>query len=110
VSAILTRPVSADELPAMPDDGHRYELVKGELIRIAPAGSEHGEVSMDLAGPLHRHVKEHSLGKVYAAGTGFKLESDPDTDWTRLFSGISGGQETAALNSGGNSNRVNCRG
>lgn len=79
MSATITRPVTADELLAMPDDGYRYELVKGKLIRMAPAGSEHGEVAMDLAGPLHQHVKKHNLGKVYAAETGFKLESDPDT-------------------------------
>ena len=79
MSATITRPVTADELLAMPDDGYRYELVKGELIRMAPTGSEHGEVAMDLAGPLHQHVKRHNLGKVYAAETGFKLQSDPDT-------------------------------
>jgi Uma2 family endonuclease len=71
--------MSADELLAMPDDGFRYELVKGELIRMSPAGSEHGEVAMDLAGPLYQYVKEHNLGTVYAAETGFKLESNPDT-------------------------------
>lgn len=79
MSATLTRPITADELLAMPDDGYRYELVRGELIRMAPAGSEHGQVAMELAGPLHRYVKTHNLGNVYAAETGFKLESDPDT-------------------------------
>jgi Uma2 family endonuclease len=63
----------------MPDDGFRYELVKGELIRMAPTGDEHGELTMNLAGPLHSHVKKHKLGKVYAAETGFQLEWDPDT-------------------------------
>jgi len=71
--------MTADELLAMPDDGWRYELVKGELIRMAPTGDEHGEVTMELATPLHLHVKKHNLGRVYAAETGFKLESDPDT-------------------------------
>jgi len=79
MSATLTTPVTADELLAMPDDGYRYELLKGELIKMSPAGSEHGEVAMDLAGPLHSYVREKKLGKVYAAETGFKLESDPDT-------------------------------
>jgi Uma2 family endonuclease len=76
---MITKPVTANQLLAMPDDGYRYELVKGELVRVAPAGSEHGEVAMDLAGPLHQYVKKHNLGKVYAAETGFKLESNPDT-------------------------------
>ena len=79
MSAVLTQPMTADELLAMPDDGWRYELVKGELIRMPPPGDEHGEVTMELAGPLHLHVKQNNLGKVYAAETGFKLESDPDT-------------------------------
>lgn len=32
------RNVSADALLTMPKDGFRYELVKGELRRISPAG------------------------------------------------------------------------
>ena len=80
MSATITKPMTAAELLAMPDDGYRYELVKGELIRMAPPpGSEHGEVTMNLAGPLYQHVKKNSLGVVYAAETGFKLESNPDT-------------------------------
>jgi Uma2 family endonuclease len=71
--------MTADELLEMPDDGYRYELVKGELIRMAPTGDEHGEVTMELAASLHSHVKKRNLGRVYAAETGFKLESDPDT-------------------------------
>ena len=79
MSATLTKPVTADELLAMPDDGYRYELVKGELRKMAPTGDEHGDVTMELAGALHHHVKQRHLGKVYAAETGYKLEADPDT-------------------------------
>jgi Uma2 family endonuclease len=63
----------------MPDDGFRYELVKGELRRMSPAGDEHGIISMQLAASLHQHCKLNHLGRVFAADTGFKLESDPDT-------------------------------
>jgi Uma2 family endonuclease len=79
VSATLTRPMTADELLAMPDDGMTYELVRGELQMAPPPGSEHGEVTMKLAAPLFQHVKKNDLGIVYAAETGFKLESNPDT-------------------------------
>ena len=79
MSAAFTRPMTADELLAMPDDGYRYELVKGELIQMSPTGDEHGQVTVELTAALHVHVKTHSLGRVYAAETGFKLESDPDT-------------------------------
>jgi Uma2 family endonuclease len=79
MSATLTKPITADELLGMPDDGYRYELVKGELRKMAPTGDEHGDITMELAALLHRHVKENRLGKIYAAETGFKLESNPDT-------------------------------
>jgi Uma2 family endonuclease len=79
MSATLTKPVTADELLAMPDDGNCYELVKGELRMAPPPGWEHGEITMNLAGPLYQHVRSNNLGIVYAAETGFKLESSPDT-------------------------------
>jgi Uma2 family endonuclease len=79
MSATLTKPVTADELLAMPDDGLCYELVKGELRMAPPPGFEHGKVTMNLAGPLYQHVKTNDLGVVFAAETGFKLESNPDT-------------------------------
>ena len=79
MSATLTKPMTADELLEMPDDGMSYELVKGELQMAPPPGSEHGEVTMNLAAPLFQQVKKSHLGIVYAAETGFKLESNPDT-------------------------------
>jgi UDP-glucose 4-epimerase len=69
----------AEELLAMPDDGFRYELVRGELRKMPPAGSEHGYIAMRLGLRLGRHAEANDLGRVYAAETGFKLASDPDT-------------------------------
>ncbi len=79
MSATLTKPVTADELLAMPDDGYRYELVEGELRRMSPAGDEHGQVGMELAIPLGSHVKKNKLGKLYLAETGFLIRTNPDT-------------------------------
>lgn len=70
---------TADELLLMPDDGFRYELVSGELLKMSPAGSERGMLIVRLTAPLMQHVDENDLGEVFGAGTGFKLESDPDT-------------------------------
>ena len=70
--------VTAKELLDMPNDGFRYELVRGELRKMAPAGHAHGEYAMSIGAPLAVHVKTNGLGKVYAAETGFQLESDPD--------------------------------
>lgn len=63
----------------MPDDGLRYELVKGELVKMAPAGSEHGDLAMRVGWRLGQYVENHNLGKVFAAETGFRIASNPDT-------------------------------
>jgi Uma2 family endonuclease len=75
----VRRQVTAEELIRMPDDGFRYELVGGELRRMTPAGSVHGRVAMNIGTALNNHVRAHSLGTVYAAETGFRLATDPDT-------------------------------
>jgi Uma2 family endonuclease len=74
-----TQLTTAEELLAMPRDGFRYELVEGELKRMSPAGHNHGRIAMRLAIPLGKFIADNNLGAVYAAETGFKLKSDPDT-------------------------------
>lgn len=71
--------ITAEELLALPDEGFRYELVKGELERKPFATAENGLVTMQLAGPLYEHIRARDLGVAFAAGTGFKIESEPDT-------------------------------
>jgi Uma2 family endonuclease len=74
-----TQLLTADDLWNMPDHGGHRELVKGELIDMAPAGFEHGAVGMNLAAMLTVFVRSRSLGVVLAAETGFIITSDPDT-------------------------------
>ncbi len=71
--------ITAEELLKMPDDGFRYELIRGELKKMPPPGHVHGRVAMEFGWRLAQHVKAHGLGTVYAAETGFLLETDPDT-------------------------------
>ena len=73
-----TRLVTADELLATPSDGFRYELIRGELKRMPPAGHVHGEYALSIGASLLAHAKATGQGKAYAAETGFKLASDPD--------------------------------
>lgn len=70
--------VTAEQLLRMPDDGFRYELVRGELRKMAPAGHAHGRITVRLTWRLAQHVEAHDLGVVYAAETGFLLAVDPD--------------------------------
>lgn len=71
--------MTAEELLRLPDDGLRYELVKGELIVMTPASPSHGRIANTLAFFLTNHVRQYQLGEVYAAESGFKLTEDPDT-------------------------------
>jgi len=74
-----TTHVTADQLLRMPDDGYRYELVEGELRKMAPAGWRHGAVGGNLHSLLGHHVMEHKLGQVFFAETGFLIARGPDT-------------------------------
>ena len=76
MSAIQQIRVTADELYAMPDDGFKYELVRGELVKMPPAGFEHGDIGVQVASHLHNHVKRMRLGRVVAADTGYQLADD----------------------------------
>ena len=76
---VQARPVGAEELLKMPNDGFRYELVRGELRKMAPAGHVHGKTTVRITWRLAQHVEAHDLGAVYAAETGFLLAGDPDT-------------------------------
>lgn len=73
------KPFTAEELLKLPDDGCRYELVQGKLEKMAPAGEAHGFEGMKLAWRLAQFVETHSLGAIYLAETGFKLQENPDT-------------------------------
>jgi Uma2 family endonuclease len=72
--------MTADELLAMPDDGtHRYELVRGELITMSPAGEEHSAIALNIAAELRSFVRQHKLGRAYGADAGYIISRDPDT-------------------------------
>ena len=71
--------VTARQLSEMPDDGYCYELVRGEIRKIAPSFEEHGLVSANVAGDLIPYVRRNGLGRVVIAETGYLLESNPDT-------------------------------
>jgi len=76
--SVGTHLVTAEELLLMPDDGWRYELVRGELQRMPLPGFRPGRIANRIGYHLTAHVQSHDLGVVVAAETGFLLHSDPD--------------------------------
>ena len=75
---VTTKRLTADDLWLMKDDGYRYELIRGELRRMPPAGGEHGSIGMEWGRRIANHVVDHNLGETYGADTGFTIASDPD--------------------------------
>jgi Uma2 family endonuclease len=52
---------------AIPDDGHRYQLLEGELVMTPSPDRWHQEVSYRLEFTLLAYVQEHDLGLMYHA-------------------------------------------
>ena len=69
--------MTAEELFELPDDGYRYELVDGNLIRMTPAGGEHGAVTARVGHVLQEYADTHG-GVCCGAETGFILRRTPD--------------------------------
>lgn len=69
---------SAEDLARLPET-ERYELLRGELIEMAPPGGEHGILTSVLAIRAGAYVLNNGLGVTTAAETGFLLARDPDT-------------------------------
>jgi Uma2 family endonuclease len=61
----------------VPDE--KTELVDGELLRMSPAGGEHGVIALRIGAWLLMFVEARQLGVVCAAETGFLVRRDPDT-------------------------------
>ena len=71
--------MTAEELLRYRHEPYRQELIDGILYEMEPPGAEHGAVAGEIGFLLTFHVKAEHLGLVFAAETGFKLASDPDT-------------------------------
>lgn len=64
------------QLPAY--EGKRLELIDGEIIEMPPTGGEHGSVTHEMALDVGLFVRQHQLGYVTAAETGYILGMDAD--------------------------------
>lgn len=73
-----TRLYTIEDVARLPDDGHRYDLIRGELHRMSPAGPRHGRLANRLARAIDTFVADHNLGEGFIAEPGFILARDPD--------------------------------
>ena len=86
---IPTPLMTAEELMQLPmGEGLRYELIDGELITMPASGFPHGRATALLTVALGQFIVDHELGEIFAAESGFKLTSNPDTVLAPDFSFI----------------------
>lgn len=75
----VTTLMTADELLQMPDDGYRYELVRGVLRKMVAAGNRHSIIALKIGANLLTHVQANGLGEVTGADGGYWITRNPDT-------------------------------
>ncbi|MEM7773079.1 MAG: Uma2 family endonuclease [Cyanobacteria bacterium P01_A01_bin.37] len=60
---------------ALPDDGHRYEIVDGELVDMGNSGALHGHICSTLMILLGGYVRLQQLGAMFDSSTAFKMKN-----------------------------------
>jgi Uma2 family endonuclease len=60
---------------ALPDDGHHYEIVNGELIDMGNSGALHGHICSTLMILLGGYVRLQNLGAMLDSSTAFKMKT-----------------------------------
>lgn len=73
-------PMNADDLLKLQDGAWRYELVEGVVVRMAPTGLEHFDVTRRLFRAMDRFAEERNLGIVTLPDTGFVLTRPGERD------------------------------
>jgi Uma2 family endonuclease len=66
---------SDQEFMALSKDGHRYEIVDGELVDMGNSGMELGNLGTYLGGLIELYVRPKRLGVTCDSSTAFKLKS-----------------------------------
>src|SRR5260221_782769 len=77
-TTLATKLLTADEVLDRMGQG-RWELVRGEVRELPPAGWEHGVRSASLVEYLRVHVRMHKLGQVLTNDPGFLISQNPDS-------------------------------
>lgn len=71
--------LTAEEFGRLPDDGRRYELVRGVLVEMNMRKPRHGQVCGKVQIIVGTFCEQYNLGHVLCNDTGILTERDPDT-------------------------------
>ena len=80
--ATRTRPWTRADLPRLPDDGNRYEVLNGKLLVTPQASVPHQDIALRLALMLVPYCERHTIGRVFGPGAVpfGKNEVQPDVE------------------------------
>jgi Uma2 family endonuclease len=98
--AVRARQWTLAQLHRLPDDGNKYELVRGQLFVTPPPGDAHETILAKLTESLTPYVKQHRLGHIFRPKSVMRFEGSEvepdlmvraahpdrrgnDSDWTR---------------------------
>ncbi len=76
-----TKQWTLEEVHSLPDDGNKYELVRGELFVTPPPAEEHEDIGARLAQVLSPFVTANRLGLIYRPRAVIRFEGsevEPD--------------------------------
>lgn len=79
--ATKTKVWTLEEIHSLPDDGNKYELVRGELFVTPPPGGTHETILARLSRALDPYVERQGLGLVYRPRSVMRCEGsevEPD--------------------------------
>ena len=63
-----------EELMALPKNGHKHELINGEII-MSPTGFRHEDIAAAVLTAMRLHVRQHELGSVCGSSLGCWMAS-----------------------------------
>lgn len=69
--------MTVEDLAQLSDEC-RYDLIRGELVTMTPAGFGHGNFALAIGADLKQYQRSSGLGRAVGAETGFILARDPD--------------------------------
>lgn len=72
-----TKLLTIGDVARLPDDGYRYALIRGELVRMSPPLARHGVIANTVGRLIGNFVADQDLGLV-CNQSGFVLGRNPD--------------------------------
>lgn len=72
------KPITIKDVEQLPSDACRYDLIRGELVRMPPTGWSHSTISSRLNRRIGIYVELNNLGETATSEPGFILHRNPD--------------------------------